>query len=50
MSKLLREGIEKAKQHYIEKIIQLKLTSASVQELQHLPISDLQEILKRNNS
>jgi Fur-regulated basic protein A len=50
MSKLLREGLEKAKQHYIKKIIQQNITSSSIQELYHLPLSDLQEILNRHNS
>lgn len=47
MSKLLREGMEKARKHYIKKILQLKITSTPIQELQHLPLSDLQEILNR---
>ncbi|MGM0902282.1 MAG: hypothetical protein ACQEXB_14450 [Bacillota bacterium] len=50
MSKFLREGLEKAKQHYIKKIIQQKITPSSIQELYRLPLSDLQEILKRNKS
>ncbi|WP_404331004.1 hypothetical protein [Mesobacillus maritimus] len=46
MAKFLREGLEKAKQHYIKKIIQQKVTPSSTQELYRLPLSDLREILK----
>ncbi|MCM3585637.1 hypothetical protein M3182_07725 [Mesobacillus maritimus] len=50
MSKQLRQGMEKAKQHYIEKIIRLGSSSYSHQELKSFSISDLQEILKQNRN
>ena len=50
MSKQLREGIEKAKQYYISRIIQLDFYRDSAHELEHLLISELQEILKKEKT
>jgi hypothetical protein len=49
VSKLLREGIEKAKKYYIGKLTEIKFYQNSEQELNHLPLNELQDILKKEN-
>ncbi|MBT2758708.1 hypothetical protein AB1K84_11305 [Mesobacillus foraminis] len=50
MSNLLREGIEKARKHYIDKILKLKLYQNSSYDISHLSLTELQELFKKETS
>jgi hypothetical protein len=49
MANILREALEKARQHYILKITRTFPALHSSAELSQLPLTELQEIWKKEN-